>query len=67
MTYILIDEDRDSEKAKENWLQNREIRLNGGPVDKKGKWKLHIGAYITPLEDGNYQVEVKVFLSSGHY
>ncbi|MFC2113079.1 hypothetical protein ACFLTA_07410 [Bacteroidota bacterium] len=36
LTYILINEDRDSEQAKENWLQNREIRLNP-PVDKKGK------------------------------
>ncbi|MFC2081437.1 hypothetical protein ACFLR8_04425 [Bacteroidota bacterium] len=36
MTYILIDEDRDSEKAKENWLQNREIRLNP-PKDVKDK------------------------------
>ncbi len=63
LTYILINEDRDSEQAKENWLQNREIRLNP-PKDVKDKWKLHIGAYITPLEDGNYQVEVKGFLSS---
>ena len=36
LTYILIDEDRDSEQAKENWLLNRENRLNP-PVDKKGK------------------------------
>ena len=36
MTHILIDEDRDSEKAKEKWLQNREIRLNP-PKDKKDK------------------------------
>ena len=63
LTWILIDEDRDSEQAKEKWLLTREIRLNP-PVDKKGKWKLHIGAYITPLVDENYQVEVKGFLSS---
>ena len=37
LTYILIDEDRDSEQAKEKWLVNREIRLNGEPVDKKGE------------------------------
>jgi len=37
LTYILIDEDRDSEQAKEKWLLNREIRLSGGPADKKGK------------------------------
>jgi len=37
LTWILIDEDRDSERAKEQWLLNREIRLNGGPDDKKGK------------------------------
>ncbi len=37
LTWILIDEDRDSEQAKEKWLANREIRLNGGPTDKKGK------------------------------
>ena len=36
LTHILIDEDRDSEQAKEQWLQNRENRLNP-PVDKKGK------------------------------
>jgi len=36
LTYILINEDRDSELAKENWLLNRENRLNGS-VDKKGK------------------------------
>ena len=36
LTWILIDEDRDSEHAKEEWLLNREIRLNG-PVDKKGE------------------------------
>ena len=36
LTWILIDEDRDSERAKEEWLLNREIRLNG-PVDKKGE------------------------------
>lgn len=93
LTWILIDEDRDSEQAKEEWLLNREIRLNG-PVDKKGKWKLHnhrknkirtnnpcqygvpkregwkpaegntLGAYITPPENGNYQMEVKGFLGS---
>ena len=37
LTWILIDEDRDSEEAKENWLLNREIRLNGPPVDKKSE------------------------------
>jgi hypothetical protein len=36
LTWILIDEDRDSERAKEEWLLNRENRLNGS-VDKKGK------------------------------
>ncbi len=36
LTWILIDEDRDSEQAKGKWLLNREIRLNG-PVDKKGE------------------------------
>jgi len=36
LTWILINEDRDSEKAKENWLQNREIRLNP-PKDVKDK------------------------------
>ena len=36
LTYILINEDRDSEKAKEKWLLAREFRLNP-PVDKKGK------------------------------
>ena len=36
LTWILIDEDRDSEQAKEKWLLNREIRLKG-PVDKKGE------------------------------
>ena len=36
LTWILIDEDRDSEQAKEKWLLNREIRLNP-PVDKKGE------------------------------
>ena len=36
LTYILINEDRDSERAKEKWLLNREMRLNP-PVDKKGK------------------------------
>ena len=36
LTYILIDEDRDSEKAKENWLQNRELRLNP-PKEVKDK------------------------------
>ena len=36
LSWILIDEDRDSEQAKEKWLLTREIRLNG-PVDKKGK------------------------------
>ncbi len=37
LTWILIDEDRDSEQAKEEWLQNREIRLHGPPEEKKGK------------------------------
>jgi len=37
LTYILINDDRDSEQAKEKWLLTREIRLNCGPVDKKGK------------------------------
>ena len=36
LTFILIDEDRDGEQAKKNWLLNRENRLNP-PVDKKGK------------------------------
>jgi len=36
LTWILIDEDRDSEQAMEKWLLNREIRLNG-PIDKKGE------------------------------
>ena len=36
MTWILIDADRDSEKAKEEWLANREIRLNP-PKEKKDK------------------------------
>ena len=36
LTYILIDDDRDSELAKENWLLNREIRLNP-PKDIKDK------------------------------
>ena len=36
LTWILIDEDRDSERAKEKWLLTRENRLNGS-VDKKGK------------------------------
>lgn len=36
LTYILIDEDRDSEQAKEKWLMTREMRLNP-PVEKKGK------------------------------
>ncbi len=36
LTWILIDEDRDSEQAKKEWLLNRENRLNGS-VDKKGK------------------------------
>lgn len=36
LTYILIDEDRDSEEAKEKWLMTREMRLNP-PVVKKGK------------------------------
>ena len=36
LTYILINEDMDSEQAKENWLLNRENLLNP-PVDKKDK------------------------------
>ena len=36
LTWILIDEDRDSEQAKEKWLLAREIRLNP-PIDKKGE------------------------------
>ncbi len=36
LTWILIDEDRDSDEAKEKWLLNRDLRLNP-PVDKKGK------------------------------
>ena len=36
MTHILIDEDRDSEKAKEKWLLAREYRLNP-PKEKKDK------------------------------
>ena len=36
LTWILIDEDRDSEQAKKKWLLNRENRLNP-PVVKKGK------------------------------
>ncbi len=36
LTWILIDEDSDSEQAKEKWLLHREIWLNG-PVDKKGE------------------------------
>jgi hypothetical protein len=36
LTYILIDEDRDSEEAKKKWLANRELRLNP-PKDKKEK------------------------------
>ncbi len=36
MTYILIDEDRDSEKAKEKWLLAREYRLNP-PKEVKDK------------------------------
>jgi hypothetical protein len=36
LTYILINEDRDSEQAKEKWLSNRELRLNP-PKEKKDK------------------------------
>ena len=36
LTWILIDEDRDSEQAKEKWLLNRETRLNV-PNYKKGQ------------------------------
>ncbi len=36
LTYILINEDRDSEEAKEKWLQNRELRLNP-PKEVKDK------------------------------